>query len=301
MSPEQAQGEHIDHRADLFSLGSVLYTMCTGRPPFRGDSAIAVIRRVVAAAPRPVSEINPDIPDWLGAIVAKLMGKRPEERYQTSAEVARVLEERLAALQFPADRRAPSDEVRPADRVSDRRAEAPRAGSRPRSLTPLVVALVGLALLLFCGGPIGLLVGYWLLPSGKAPATVLVPPGGKVEMTTEPRVTDRSSAPPAAVAPFSAEEAREQMIAWSEWLGVPVDSTNSIGMKLRLIPAGEFEMGSSEKEVESLLDSAPEIKDAGPGIQENVRSEAPARRVSIDRPFLIGVNEVTVAQFRRFA
>src|SRR5260370_25573461 len=66
MSPEQANGESGDHRSDLFSLGTVLYVMCTGRPPFRATGTLAILKRVVEETPRPIREINPDIPDWLG-------------------------------------------------------------------------------------------------------------------------------------------------------------------------------------------------------------------------------------------
>jgi serine/threonine-protein kinase len=91
MAPEQARGEAIDHRADLFSLGSVLYTMCTGRPPFRASHALAVLRRVCEDAPRPIRETNPEVPDWLAAVVEKLMAKDPADRFQSAAEVAEVL------------------------------------------------------------------------------------------------------------------------------------------------------------------------------------------------------------------
>ena len=78
MAPEQARGEPVDYRADLFSLGSVLYAMCTGRPPFRASGTMAVLKRVCEDMPRPIGEINPEIPDWLTAIIAKLRqgGKR---------------------------------------------------------------------------------------------------------------------------------------------------------------------------------------------------------------------------------
>src|SRR3954466_681058 len=74
MSPEQARGEPLDARSDLFSLGSVLYTMCTGRPPFRGH-ALEVLRKVSEDTPKPIRDLNPDIPAWLEAIVMKLMAK----------------------------------------------------------------------------------------------------------------------------------------------------------------------------------------------------------------------------------
>src|SRR5262249_18843931 len=61
MAPEQARGEAVDQRADLFSLGSVLYALCTGRHPFRGGGTLAVLQRVCQDTPRPIREINPDI------------------------------------------------------------------------------------------------------------------------------------------------------------------------------------------------------------------------------------------------
>src|SRR5262245_1515985 len=86
MSPEQAQGGQIDHRSDLFSLGSVLYAMCTGRPPFRASTTMAVLKRVCDEEPRPVREINPEAPTWLCDIIAKLHAKKPEERFQSAKE-----------------------------------------------------------------------------------------------------------------------------------------------------------------------------------------------------------------------
>jgi serine/threonine protein kinase len=99
MSPEQAQGEHVDHRADLFSLGSVLYTLCTGHAPFRASGTMAVLRRVVEDTPRPIRETNPDIPQWLVDVVTKLHAKKPEERFQSAKEVADLLARYLSELQ----------------------------------------------------------------------------------------------------------------------------------------------------------------------------------------------------------
>ena len=80
MSPEQAQAGPIDQRSDLFSLCSVLYAMCTGTPPFAANSALGILKRVCDDEPRPIRELNPEIPDWLAAIVRRLMEKRPERR-----------------------------------------------------------------------------------------------------------------------------------------------------------------------------------------------------------------------------
>src|SRR5262249_26497605 len=101
MSPEQALGGPIDHRTDLFSLGSVLYTMCTGRPAFRADSTVAVIRRVCDDTPRPIREVNLEAPEWLEQIVSRLLEKSPDRRIQTSREAADLLSRCLAHLQQP--------------------------------------------------------------------------------------------------------------------------------------------------------------------------------------------------------
>jgi serine/threonine-protein kinase len=101
MSPEQANGKAVDHRSDLFSLGSTLYAMCTGRPPFRASGTAAVLRRVCEDTPRPVREINSDVPEWLEQVIARLHAKRPEQRFSSAGEVEDVLARGLAHLQRP--------------------------------------------------------------------------------------------------------------------------------------------------------------------------------------------------------
>ena len=108
MSPEQARGDAVDHRSDLFSLGSVLYTLCTGHPAFRASSTMAVLKRVCEERPRPIREVNPDIPDWLAAIVVKLLAKAPAERFQNAAELADLLSQCLAHMQQPQQNSLPS-------------------------------------------------------------------------------------------------------------------------------------------------------------------------------------------------
>lgn len=101
MSPEQARGGNVDARSDLFGLGCVLYTMCTGRPPFRADNSYAVLRLITDAEPRPIQEINPEVPEWLCRVIARLMAKSPNDRYSTAVEVAELLESCLAHVQQP--------------------------------------------------------------------------------------------------------------------------------------------------------------------------------------------------------
>jgi formylglycine-generating enzyme required for sulfatase activity/serine/threonine protein kinase len=98
MAPEQAQGHKLDQRADLFSLGSVLYQMLTGRPPFRAPNTVAVLRRVVDDVPRPMQEIIPEIPTWMSDLVSHLHAKHPDERYQTAKEISDLLAQCLEDL-----------------------------------------------------------------------------------------------------------------------------------------------------------------------------------------------------------
>src|SRR5215471_15900625 len=101
MSPEQAEGKAIDQRSDLFSLGSVLYAMCTGRAPFRASGTMAVLKRVCEETPGPIREANPEIPDWLVAVVERLHAKGPADRFPSAAEVAALLGRHLAHVQHP--------------------------------------------------------------------------------------------------------------------------------------------------------------------------------------------------------
>ncbi len=101
MAPEQALGATIDQRADLFSLGSVLYVMCTGRPPFRASSTLAVLRRVAEDAARPVHEVIPEVPAGLCAIIDRLHAKEPADRFASAAEVADLLRGELESPRSP--------------------------------------------------------------------------------------------------------------------------------------------------------------------------------------------------------
>jgi WD40 repeat protein len=118
MAPEQARGEGVDHRADLFSLGSVLYAMCTGRPPFRAGTTMAVLRLVSDTRPRPVREVNPEVPERLAMIIDRLHSGEAARRFQSAAEVAEALEAHLADVQRPG---GPAPAVRRPGRRSHRR------------------------------------------------------------------------------------------------------------------------------------------------------------------------------------
>jgi hypothetical protein len=136
MSPEQASGAAVDHRSDLFSMGSVLYAMCTGRPPFGAGHTHAVLRRVIEETPRPIREVNADIPAWLCDLIARLHAKNPADRFQSAREVADLLGQHLAQLQQPSQGAAPTSAGKPPPPARDR--------GRRRAAPVAAVVLLGL-------------------------------------------------------------------------------------------------------------------------------------------------------------
>ncbi|HVS40171.1 MAG TPA: protein kinase, partial [Gemmataceae bacterium] len=218
MAPEQAQGQTLDQRADLFSLGSVLYQMVAGRPPFRANTTVAVLKRVAEDKPRAIREIIPETPQWLCDIIAKLHAKDPGERYQSAREAADVLADCEAQLKANA-------KLKDYSRIP--RGKPQRSGRRKWlavAAAVLLLPVIALAVTEFAG------------------VTHLFRLGPPKKDADQPR--------PAADALFDAKEAQE---ASAKQLGVPVETVNSIGMKFRLIPAGKFMMGSSKEEIDFWL------------------------------------------------
>jgi serine/threonine protein kinase/DNA-directed RNA polymerase subunit RPC12/RpoP len=159
MAPEQARGESVDHRADLFSLGSVLYTLCTGVPPFRGSSTVAVLRQVSDQVPTDVQELNPEVSAWLAALIARLMAKAPADRFQSAAEVAALLEGYLAHLRQPTAVLAPPFEIK---RQGDK--DTPAHSAIQGNAFSLAVGLLVCLL-----AALGFGMGFWFAGSGDAP------------------------------------------------------------------------------------------------------------------------------------
>ena len=147
MSPEQARGESVEQASDLFSLGSVLYTLCTGCIPFRAESSHGVMRKIIDEEPVPIRQLNPEIPEWLCDIVAKLMAKDKAARFTSAKNVHALLESCLGHVQQPTVIKLP-EIVRELSR------------SKSNSLLPLILGVSALAtcsiLVFWLSGALGL-------------------------------------------------------------------------------------------------------------------------------------------------
>jgi formylglycine-generating enzyme required for sulfatase activity len=265
LAPEQALDPHaVDGRADLYSLGCTLYHLLTGRPPFPTGSLTEKLLKHLSEDPPPVQTLRPDVPLAVAAVVARLLAKRPTDRFQTAAELVASLARATAPGDSPTGP-PPADAVpvalpppAPQD-PSPELAFASLSGASGREVLPpgrrtrrparqrrwLLIAGAGAAVLL--GTVVALVVG----PSPEAP----VPTGGKPPVVKEGSGRGAPSAP---------------------------RIVNSLGMELVFVPAGGFWMGSPESEWERRAE------------------EGPRHQVMITKPFYIGAHPTTVGNFRAF-
>ncbi len=168
LSPEQARGEPVDPRSDIYSTGCLLYELLAGTPPFTGDSAVAVAYQHVREDPIPPSRLNADVSPALDSIVLKAMAKNPANRYQTAGEMRDDIERALAGRPVQATPILTDPTVQMAPLAGDPPQRRQPRGRR--SLTYVLLGLVAIALLV----GVGLLVRQ-ALTTKHGPTSVKVP------------------------------------------------------------------------------------------------------------------------------
>ncbi|MCC9609489.1 bifunctional serine/threonine-protein kinase/formylglycine-generating enzyme family protein [Blastopirellula sp. JC732] len=335
MAPEQALGKKLDQRADLFSFGSVLYQMLSGRPPFRAPSTVAVLKRVVEDTPRPIQEILPEVPQWMCALIDHLHAKLPEDRFESAKEVSGVLEKCLADLEagrtptvaFPINGGSQTT-GQPAPTEPRRRPQPVWRQPLAKVAALIVIALIFLGVAEFSGvtnithlftADEEALADEVKVATVKSAAELPQQPSTEepakkvVETTVMPAPRPQSiewpaDAPAMAIPPFDSDQAHKYQQAWANYLGLPVEKQIMLGrdkrgldvsMTMILIPPGEYLMGSTEEEIAQLRDKA--VKD---GLRRHdlawISLEGPQRTVKITRPFYMSKNEMRTEQFRVF-
>jgi formylglycine-generating enzyme required for sulfatase activity/serine/threonine protein kinase len=330
MAPEQARGEKVDPRCDLFSLGVVLYRICTGRQPFTGTDAISTLVAIATETPTPPNLVNFEVPTELSDLIMKLLDKDRTRRFATAQEVGAAIQDietGLAPGRYPKTAKMSREPARP------NRPGAPAKPSRRRNRwLPLAAVL----LFLIGGG----LAGYQLLiktPNGTL--IVEVAPDAEVsfksgeliikdQKTGEEKyrikASERNKTLPAgkylveiqSADGLKVESEKFELVKNGEAkVRVTIEKptmanaapdrpvVNSIGMKLAFIPPGKFTMGSSREEIDrclTLVRNLPVAEEKRKWLIALIQSEGPDHEVEITHPFYMASTEVTVGQFRQF-
>jgi serine/threonine-protein kinase len=317
MAPEQALNtKAADARADIYSLGCTLYYLLTGKATYDGDTLMA---KLLAHRDQPIPSIRadrPEVPEQVEAIFSKMVAKKVEDRYQTTtaaiADLTALTDEKKTPTSMSLSVGAASDSD-----VADFLDELalPAGSTVQRSLPPVtrkrkvVAKKANNKLLLVAGGVLGALVlvagiVFSLGIGGRKPSA---DDSGATAQTSDKDIPNSAvaakqgwhgwpaDAPNPAIAPFDAAQAKNHQQEWATYLNVPVEYTNSIGMKFRLIPPGEFTMGSTPAEIEEPLKLDADDQDW----QGRIKSEVPRHQVILTQPIYAGLHEVTQTEYQK--
>jgi serine/threonine-protein kinase len=231
MSPEQAAGNSVDHRGDIYSVGVILYELVSGRVPFDADNFVGVLTQHMYKAPPPLREVVPSpeaLPDGIEAITMKCLAKRPEQRYQSMGEFVDDIDKVIAGLRPAAARDKSEDLTEPGSYY-----EGDAASARPRrSRAPWVV--LGILAAVACG-VLGLVLAR------RAPAPAAAAPSVAAETTKAPE-SHAQPGPEAAPGPtlkqviVATEPVAAEIFKGTETLGTsPLSVTVPDGQSVELV------------------------------------------------------------------
>ena len=308
MAPEQGKSSDVDHRADLWSLGVILFQMATGQLPFVGETDVDIMIKVRMDSLPSVREFNGSLSDEHVRLIEGLLEKDPKKRPRSATDViARLREIEYSHTKEPT---MPSLPVLPVVPIPKRR-------SSKQWAVLLMVLMVNVVLVAWlftrpASKPTEL-VQNKLNPTKEERPIVsvskeepkkeekkpdppkveekkVVPPMLKIDLVPmieiEPMEVEPKE-PPLLVCPASAAEVKRSQQLWADYLKVKVtieeDLGNGIKLKMVLIPPGKFRMGSEANDNVAYAD------------------QSPAREVTISKAFYVGVYEVSRGEFRKFA
>ncbi|MFO0938922.1 MAG: bifunctional serine/threonine-protein kinase/formylglycine-generating enzyme family protein [Gemmataceae bacterium] len=300
MAPEQARGHKLDVRSDLFSLGVVLYTLASGQQPFSGASTIAVLTAIAVDKPRPLRELNPDIPEPFERLIHQLLEKDADLRPSSATDVLQHIQS-IAYDGTDSEIAIESADFEMQDFSIPSHANNKNQSNELKSLTHAafsrrhrgrMITVSCLALLTLLG--VGIANKDFFASSRKFAfhdTTSESTNGAENNEDAGGHRTLGSIRPDLAMSPFSPQQAKEHQKAWADYLGLPIEFINARGMKFRLIPPGEYLMGLRDEEIAiwpKLIRSAP---------NDAWHNATPSHRVRISQPFYMAEREVQVSDF----
>ena len=264
MAPEQWDSSNVDHRADLWSFGVVLYQMATGRMPFVADTPFGLMAKVQSDSPETVRSLNPSIPKEYAQLISQLLTKKLGQRTRSASQVVDSLKAMIAISSTP---------------MSETELFIPARKRRGRRL--LIGSLL-MALML----SVAVLVGISNRPAKGPTSTEIASRNEPVPMKEEPKNEEQRGVPPKRPALLSGDVTRAQIdtsrAEWANFYGVPLtyyeDLGNGVNLEMVFIPPGTYWMGSPEGEADRSTDEMQ-------------------HEVTISEGFYIGKYEVTQEQY----